>query len=321
MNGTNGNGGQGASTALVTRQPEPRATASGGGGDLALIPRSVDELARLAKVFATSGLFKDTRQAEQCAVKMLAGMELGLAPMASMRSLHVFQGQVTLSAPLLASIIKRAKPRYNFKIRKHDATICEIEFFEDGESSGVSSFTIEEAKKAGLASKDVWQNYPKNMLFSRALSNGAKWYCAELFNGPIYTPDEFGASVDAQGTVIDVTPAPASSTSESTPFGTGVRAKVIVPDGYVAPEVAEAAAEEGSEASEAEKVDYSPIGEIVEGTGELLETEEERAEIARKEEAARAVEVERIKKQIKRLNIKADATKRLFMVDSEGPIW
>jgi hypothetical protein len=30
------------------------------------------------------------------------------------------------------------------------------------------------------------------MLYARALSNGAKWYCPDVFGGPIYTPDELG---------------------------------------------------------------------------------------------------------------------------------
>jgi hypothetical protein len=36
------------------------------------------------------------------------------------------------------------------------------------------------------------------MLYARALSNGAKWYCPDVFGGPIYTPDELGAVVDGE---------------------------------------------------------------------------------------------------------------------------
>lgn len=42
------------------------------------------------------------------------------------------------------------------------------------------------------------------MLFARAISNGAKWYCPDLSGGPLYTPDELGAQVDGEtGEVID----------------------------------------------------------------------------------------------------------------------
>jgi hypothetical protein len=37
------------------------------------------------------------------------------------------------------------------------------------------------------------------MLFARALSNGAKWFCPDIFGGgPIYTPDELGAVIDGE---------------------------------------------------------------------------------------------------------------------------
>jgi hypothetical protein len=59
-----------------------------------------------------------------------------------------------------------------------------------GQTIGVSSFTMEDAKRAGLSGGDNWKKYPRNMLFARAMSNGAKWYCPDVFGGPVYTPDE-----------------------------------------------------------------------------------------------------------------------------------
>jgi hypothetical protein len=37
------------------------------------------------------------------------------------------------------------------------------------------------------------------MLFARAISNGAKFYCPDAFAGaPVYTPDELGAEIDPE---------------------------------------------------------------------------------------------------------------------------
>jgi hypothetical protein len=45
------------------------------------------------------------------------------------------------------------------------------------------------------------------MLFARAMSNGVKWFCPDVFNGnAVYVPEELGANVDADGNVIDVQP-------------------------------------------------------------------------------------------------------------------
>ena len=66
---------------------------------------------------------------------------------------------------------------------------------------------MDDAKAAGLTSKDNWKKYPRNMLFARAISNGQKWYAPDVYNGvTVYTPDEMGANVDGDGNIIDVTP-------------------------------------------------------------------------------------------------------------------
>jgi hypothetical protein len=173
--------------------------------------QTVDDLGQLGQIFVKSGFFADTRDAAQAIVKVMAGQELGFAPIASMTGVYIVKGKVSLSANLIAAAIKRSG-RYNFRVRKHDATVCEVEFFEcdklgNKESIGFSSFSIEEARAAKLTDSATWKSFPRNMLYARAISNGAKWHCPDVFGGPIYTPDELGATVDGEtGEMIDVTP-------------------------------------------------------------------------------------------------------------------
>ena len=173
---------------------------------------SIEDLARVGDVFVRSGFFADTRDAAQAIVKVMAGQELGFAPIASMTGVYIVKGKVSLSANLIAAAVKRSG-RYTFRVRKHDAQVCEIEFFEldkagNKESIGISSFTMQEAAQAGLASSATWKNFPRNMLYARAMSNGAKWFCPDVFGGPVYTPDELGATIDGEtGEVIDIEPA------------------------------------------------------------------------------------------------------------------
>jgi len=173
---------------------------------------TVEDLARVGDVFVKSGFFADTRDAAQAIVKVMAGQELGFAPIASMTGVYIVKGKVSLSANLIAAAVKRSG-RYTFRVRKHDAQVCEIEFFEldkagNKESIGTSSFSMQEAAQAGLASSATWKNFPRNMLYARAMSNGAKWYCPDVFGGPVYTPDELGATIDGEtGEVIDIEPA------------------------------------------------------------------------------------------------------------------
>lgn len=173
---------------------------------------TVEDLARVGDVFVKSGFFADTRDAAQAIVKVMAGQELGFAPIASMTGVYIVKGKVSLSANLIAAAVKRSG-RYTFRVRKHDAQVCEIEFFEldkagNKESVGISSFSMQEAAQAQLASSATWKNFPRNMLYARAMSNGAKWYCPDVFGGPVYTPDELGATIDGEtGEVLDIEPA------------------------------------------------------------------------------------------------------------------
>lgn len=162
---------------------------------------NLTDLRTLGEVYAKSGFFSDTRDAAQAIVKIMAGQELGFGPIASMTGVYIVKGRVSLSANLIAAAIKRSG-RYNYRVREHGDEACEIEFFEHGQSAGTSRFTAADAKRAGTQNMD---KFPRNMLFARAMSNGAKWYCADIFGGPVYTPDELGARVDGEtGEVIEI---------------------------------------------------------------------------------------------------------------------
>ena len=181
---------------------------------------SVEELGRIGQIFVTSGFFSDTKDAAQAIVKVMAGQELGFAPIASMTGVYIMKGKVSLSANLMAAAIKRSG-RYTFKVLQLDAKECSIEFYEilggKRESIGISSFTMAEAAQAGLAGSATWKNFPRNMLYARAMSNGAKWYCPDVFGGPIYTPDELGAAVDGEtGEMVDLEPEKPATVNSAT---------------------------------------------------------------------------------------------------------
>jgi len=166
----------------------------------------------LATVLVKSGYFSDTREIAQAVVKVLAGQELGFGPIASMQGVYIVKGRVSMAANLIAAAIQRSG-RFRYRVTRIDKTGCAITFYErwnQGEWTevGESTFDSADAVQAGLAGGDNYKHFPRNMYFARALTNGARWYTPEVFNGPIYTPDELGASVDDDGRVIDIPAAP-----------------------------------------------------------------------------------------------------------------
>jgi hypothetical protein len=160
---------------------------------------SFEDASLAAKAMAGSGYFQDAKDASQALVKILAGQEVGLGPFASMTGIHIIQGRPAIGANLLATMIKN-DPRYNYRVTEHTDKVCKITFYEGGQPCGVSEFTAEDARKAGTKNMD---KFPRNMLFARAISNGARWYTPGIFGGaPVYTPEELGADVDEDGNVI-----------------------------------------------------------------------------------------------------------------------
>lgn len=146
----------------------------------------VNDIMIMAKTFAESGMFTDAKAMGQAFVKIQAGQEIGIPPFAAMSGIHIIQGKPTIGAGLIASTVK-GSGKYDYKVVIMDEKQCSIDFYQGKEMIGNSTFTIEDAKKALTKNID---KFPKNMLFARAISNGVKWFCPDVFSGPVYVPEE-----------------------------------------------------------------------------------------------------------------------------------
>ena len=146
----------------------------------------VKDIMDMSKMFVDSGMFTDAKSVAQAFVKIQAGQEIGLAPFASMSGINVIMGKPTFGASIIASSVKGSS-KYDFKVKEMSEKICSIDYFEGKEFLGNSTFTIDDAKKQGTKNLD---KFPKNMLYARAMSNGQKWFCPDVFQMAVYVPEE-----------------------------------------------------------------------------------------------------------------------------------
>jgi hypothetical protein len=166
---------------------------------------SLAEVSGFAEVFGDSGLFQDTKSMAQAIVKIQAGKEIGIPPVQAMMGINIMQNRISLSAGLIGQLLKKAGYQYKatWYPNQQNAESVTISLWEPGakwrevEPLAEVSFSMEDARRAGLAKKDVWRKYPPNMLFARAISNAARWHAPEVLCGA-YTPEELGGEPDAQ---------------------------------------------------------------------------------------------------------------------------
>ena len=161
----------------------------------------MEVLFRLGRGLARSGMFKDAKQADQAFAKLIFGRDLGLSVTQAMTDIHIVEGKPEMSANLQAGKV-RSSERYEYRVLELTNERCEIAFTMDGEElQPTSVFSIEDAKCAGLVHKTknghdgMWEKYPRNMLFARAMSNGVAFHCPDVMNG---------IRVYAEGELVDV---------------------------------------------------------------------------------------------------------------------
>ena len=135
---------------------------------------------------------------------ILTGRELGIGPMASLKSIHMVQGVPSLSAEY-----KRARAMaagHEIVVDETNATRCVVRGRRAGTERWVTiTWTIDMARRAKIAGKDVWQQYPQRMLQARATSELCDLLFPDATLGLETTEvlEDGGALAIAEGVVVE----------------------------------------------------------------------------------------------------------------------
>ena len=137
-----------------------------------LSPRSLEEAMRFAEVLADSSIVpKDfIGKPGNVLVAIQWGMELGLKPMQAMQSIAPINGRPALWGDAVIALVRASTLcEYVHETMSEDGTtaICQVK--RRGEAEQVRTFSMADAKQAGLAGKQgPWTQYTKRMLQMRA---------------------------------------------------------------------------------------------------------------------------------------------------------
>lgn len=130
------------------------------------VPDTLDEVQRVARLFYYSGLMKKsfyydvTPDGVKCAIAgittmIMYGAELGLSPMQAMRSMHVIEGQPSLSAEGCVALLKRSPKCLYFRVMSESDNHCSAETVRvenDGSKSPAHKLTVR-----------IWWKDPKDI--------------------------------------------------------------------------------------------------------------------------------------------------------------
>ena len=170
-----------------------------------LEPRSMNEVKSLAKHVHDSMLFSAYGTPQAVLTTILAGRELGMQAMASLRAIHIVEGKPTLSADLIRALILRSGLAKFFRCTERTAERATFETQRGDDPPVALTFTIQEARMAWSKTEDGWAKSgwgknPADMLVARAGAKLARLVYPDVVHG-IYTPEELQDSRDAREAV------------------------------------------------------------------------------------------------------------------------
>jgi hypothetical protein len=151
---------------------------------LADVLRLADTLAQARGGFIPSHF---TNSAQVAAV-ILAGRELGVGPMAALRSFYLVNGKLGMDASFVSG--RMLAHGIALEWLRDDDECASVRLSRAGMPPYVSTFSRADAERAGLWGSATWRKYPRAMLRARAITAGARAYAADCFAGSVYTPDE-----------------------------------------------------------------------------------------------------------------------------------
>jgi hypothetical protein len=157
-------------------------------------PARFGTLRQMAGILLRSGFLPKTiRTEEQVITILVKGYELGIPPMEALTGITVIDGKPAVSPQLMLALINRSGQLQDLAIDGDDGR-CRVTMTRRGRRAHTETFTLDDARRMGLADKSNWRQQPRVMLRWRAVSACARVVFPDVVSG-LYTPEEMGATV------------------------------------------------------------------------------------------------------------------------------
>ncbi|RSS11365.1 hypothetical protein [Streptomyces sp. WAC08401] len=120
---------------------------------------------------------------------ILAGAELGLKPMATLKSIDVIQGTPALRAHAMRAVVQ--KQGHEIELVESTPEKCVMRGRRKGSDTWQTvEWTLERAAQLGLVNKPEWKKQPQTMLVARATGELCRLIASDALHGMPYVSEE-----------------------------------------------------------------------------------------------------------------------------------
>jgi hypothetical protein len=170
----------------------------------------LDNLARASSLLAGLGPTATMAQLDvsvgDAAIRASIGMELGIPPMQAIMGLRVVKGVLIMPAAMMARLVMCSPLCEYLRCVESTEAICTYETQRRGHPApDRASYTMDMARRAGLAGKGTWAAHPEAMLEARAKSRLIRRVYPDVVAGA-YVEDEGDEIRGAYTSPADVSP-------------------------------------------------------------------------------------------------------------------
>ncbi len=185
-----------ASRELTVAPPKQKAELTAGSPVAPIIPRTIEEVSRIAKAVIVAGLAPDSYShgtpdevVSKVIVGIMKGAEVGLPPLTALANIAIINGRPCLYGDGAVALIQASghveKWQETYEGEEGTdgyAAVCAI-WRRGQETPYEGRFSIGDAKRAKLLTKGPWIMYPSRMLMWRARTYAMRTGFADCLSG------------------------------------------------------------------------------------------------------------------------------------------
>lgn len=181
----------------VVEQPQNDAPATG-SSELVQWAQDARQAYAVAQSIANTsfaGQFKG--KPEEITAAILAGQELGLKPMASLKAIDIIQGTPAVRAHAMRAVVQ--SHGHEIELIESTNERCEMRGRrKDADKWQTVEWDIPRAEKMQLTGKAEWKKQPKTMLIARATGELSRLIAADALHGMPYAAEELEGVAHAE---------------------------------------------------------------------------------------------------------------------------